>query len=83
MNDAHMVDAPVTRSTYLKGCRCDGCREANATYTRRRREDRTTRTNLHMRAGSLTNRLAIRWIKQHHPDVWRQLLEQAKKEVGL
>lgn len=64
---------------YLK-CRCPQCRAANAAWTRQHRRLNGLPAS-HM-AGSRAVLLAAKWVRQNHPAIWSQLLDEAYVALG-
>ena len=60
-------------------------RDYNTQYMRKRREKARKETGLLPtadRAQSKARGLAVIWVKQNWPDVWKDLLRQANQEVA-
>lgn len=61
-------------STYQHhGCRCDACRAANTAYARRYRKANPQRAARASTRQSMAGQLAARYVRQHHPKVWRNI----------
>ena len=58
--------------TYMTGCRCDECRESRRLYARHNVKGRAFRT--------ASNR-AAKWMRQHHPEEWQELLSEVTAEL--
>jgi hypothetical protein len=70
----------VSASTYKNhACRCDGCRRAQADSVAdsRRKSPRLGAVS------SKRQQIAVRWIRDNHPDVYATLTEQAYAELGI
>lgn len=72
----HLPGRTVSDYTYKKyGCRCDGCR-ALATQAQRVIRARNGNSPA-QRAQHRANNAAVRWVRDHHPDVWKRLYDEA------
>lgn len=82
MSRKHIAGKPVSNSTYRNhGCRCDGCRTAATKYQKLMRTK--GRTRLHMKAHSRAMTAAVKAFRQLHPELWDEILDDAKRAVGI
>lgn len=79
----HREGLEVSATTYGKGCRCDGCTEAQRRYQQRMRSVNHSRSALTVKARARAVSRTVTWVREHHPDVWRRLLDEARSEFGL
>ena len=70
----------ISASTYAAGCRCDGCRTANTDYIRERRRAGLDPGSVAINRA--TSR-AAKWVRDNHPDVWRQLVDDQYARLGV
>lgn len=75
-----------TRAGYQSGCGCDDCRRANTVYMRRRRRQASS-TGAAMEAANrrrqtIREQLAVAWVREHHPVMWAEFIEQARRQVA-
>ncbi|MFZ4431647.1 MAG: hypothetical protein ACOYOQ_00470 [Microthrixaceae bacterium] len=78
----HLAGKPVSYTTYTyHKCRCDGCREDHRVKQREFRQ--RGRTKLHVKADSIAHNRAAVEFKRRFPRLWRQMREEAQREVGL
>jgi hypothetical protein len=80
MNE-HPHGAPYTRATYTHGCRCQRCKDANAAYMREKRAEKNSGARFNSKAQGIASAQAAAWVRHNHPDVWDQLLKEAKRRV--
>jgi hypothetical protein len=76
----HPEGKDYSRSTYALGCRCEGCSAANRRYQRDRRRARTD-VRRDARITTRTRTLAAKWLKEHHPDVWAEVVAEATRDI--
>lgn len=81
MNDEHPYGSPYTRATYCHGCRCQRCKDANAAYMREKRQDKDSGVAINSKAQGIAATQAAAWVRANHPDVWEQMLREAKRRV--
>lgn len=75
-------DFPVSAATYQRQrCRCDGCRAAAAENMAKIRANKRGRTRLNQLSQTKATAAAARWIRQNDPDLWAQILEDARTQV--
>jgi len=75
-------DLPVSAATYQRhGCRCEGCKAAAAEAMARIRANKRGRTRLNQLSQTKATAAAARWIRQNDPELWNQILEDARKQV--
>jgi hypothetical protein len=77
----HPYNMPFTRATYNKGCRCPDCKQANSDYMKRHRKNPKSSVVFHSKAQGIAATQAAAWVRANHPDVWDQLLREAKRRV--
>lgn len=77
----HPHGAPYSRATYNNGCRCERCKEANSAYMRAKRKQKDPVVVFHSKAQGVATTQAAAWVRQNHPDVWEQILTEAKRRV--
>lgn len=74
-----------TRARYTAGCGCADCTAANTRYMRERRrregpgrvlEAANRRRQYHRQ------QLAVAWVRHHEPEVWADIIEQARRQVA-
>lgn len=68
-------------SSYVEGCRCEKCREANAFYQRKYRSQEKQR-KANIRNAKRRNRaalLALRYLKEHNPRAYYQCMDEARE----
>lgn len=73
-NTEHIIGAPVSYTTFnnLK-CRCAGCRAAKAAYAR---------GTVNRSATTKAKTRAVRWVRENHPDVWADILDDEYDRFG-
>lgn len=67
-------------STYVQGCRCDKCKQANAFYQRKYRSQEKQR-QANIRNAKRRNRaamLALRHLKQHDKRAYFHCMDEAR-----
>ena len=73
MNTGHVKGKPYSQSTYQNHkCRCARCRKAHTQAVLPANRVRTR---------ALT--LAANFVRQHHPGIWDELMDQAYAERGV
>lgn len=75
----HPPGKDYSASTYSNHkCRCDRCRAAHRAYTAKRRQKYGRPRS--ERAWQRSTRRAAAWVREHHPEVWREIYgEQYRK----
>lgn len=78
------MTAHGTRAAYAAGCGCDDCRRANTVYMRRRRRSGTSAAMeaANRRRQNVRRDLAERWVREHHPEVWAEFIDEARRRVA-
>ena len=72
----------VSTSTYQRQkCRCPGCRAAAAESMAKVRAKKRGRTRLSQLSHHKATAAAARWIRQNDPELWLELVEEARQEV--
>ena len=76
-------DLPISASTYQRQkCRCPGCKAAASEQMARTRAKKAGRTRLTQLSHQRASTAAVRWIRQNDPELWSQMLEEARKQVA-
>ena len=68
-------------STYVQGCRCDACKQANAKYQRKYRQTPKARA-MNVRHAKRRNRaglLALRYLKANNPRAYFHVMDEARE----
>lgn len=88
MSNQHPKGYPYSVRTYnSQKCRCERCRAANAADQRRRRRaakkgNQLTRSAAYDLARGRAETRAARWVREHRPKVWEQIMAEALAETG-
>ena len=81
MPAGHAPGRMVSYATYIRyGCRCAGCRAANAAYVRGYRKQNAERVARASRITKRAERSGATWLRRNRPDVWARLLDAATRE---
>lgn len=76
----HLDGFPVSEGTYVNaGCRCQGCRDANAAAQRARRRKGARPSE---KAYRLATNSAAKWVRHRHPEQWARMLRAAYRDLG-
>ena len=79
----HVEGKPVSPHTYVNhGCRCSECTEARRVYMRKMRQ-KPGGTRQAMLAYARAQNAAATEFKKLHPERWREILAQKRREVQL
>ncbi len=81
---AHLAGHPVSAGTYQRhGCRCTDCTAQASAAVKRSKKKPGSRSALHGKARARARDKAVAWLRDQHPEIWRYLLDEAQREVGL
>lgn len=75
-------DLPISASTYQRWkCRCEDCTAAASAKMAEVRANKRGRTRLSQLSQRKATTAAVRWIKQNDPELWAEMVEDARQEV--
>jgi predicted ATP-dependent serine protease len=70
-------------STYVQGCRCDLCKQANSSYQRKYKStpERKAKNVRHAKRRNRAAMLALRYLRDNNPRAYYEVMDEAREWI--